>query len=206
MNEAHNIDCMEYMKTVPDKYFDLAVVDAPYGGGLTEGGGCKGWFSKYHQAGEQPDEKSRFGGRFDRYKQSEVDENGKTRKKPILWDVAPPPARSLRPASRAALAGRGFRGAGGTGRGAGSLVRPRGPTGRCGPRFLGVPLRALCAARLRTGAPLPLSLAGVVVARGRVPPASVARLIRPACCAAAAGRNRSMLRLFSRAEPGKLRI
>ena len=91
MNEARNIDCMEYMKTVPDKYFDLAVVDPPYGGGLTEGGGCKGWFSKYHQAGEQPDEKSRFGGRFDRYKQSEVDENGKTRKKPILWDVAPPP-------------------------------------------------------------------------------------------------------------------
>lgn len=26
-----NIDCMEYMKTVPDKYFDLAIVDPPYG-------------------------------------------------------------------------------------------------------------------------------------------------------------------------------
>jgi len=26
-----NIDCMEYMATVPDKYFDLAVVDPPYG-------------------------------------------------------------------------------------------------------------------------------------------------------------------------------
>jgi len=25
-----NIDCMEYMKTVPDKYFDLAIVDPPY--------------------------------------------------------------------------------------------------------------------------------------------------------------------------------
>lgn len=33
MNVAYNIDCMEYMKTVPDKYFDLAVVDPPYGGG-----------------------------------------------------------------------------------------------------------------------------------------------------------------------------
>ena len=42
-------------------------------------------------------------------------------------DVAPPPPRSLRPASRAALAFRGYGGAGGTGRGAGSLVRPRGP-------------------------------------------------------------------------------
>lgn len=30
---AYNIDCMEYMKSVPDKYFDLAVVDPPYGGG-----------------------------------------------------------------------------------------------------------------------------------------------------------------------------
>ena len=26
-----NIDCMEYMKTLPDKFFDLAVVDPPYG-------------------------------------------------------------------------------------------------------------------------------------------------------------------------------
>lgn len=26
-----NIDCMEYMRTVPDKYFDIAVVDPPYG-------------------------------------------------------------------------------------------------------------------------------------------------------------------------------
>jgi len=26
-----NIDCMEGMKQYPDKYFDLAVVDPPYG-------------------------------------------------------------------------------------------------------------------------------------------------------------------------------
>lgn len=49
MNEAYNIDCMEYMKTLPDNAFDLAVVDPPYGGGFTENGGCKGWFTKYHQ-------------------------------------------------------------------------------------------------------------------------------------------------------------
>lgn len=30
-NIAYNIDCMDYMKTVPDLYFDLAVVDPPYG-------------------------------------------------------------------------------------------------------------------------------------------------------------------------------
>lgn len=31
MNIAHNVDCMEYMQSVPDKYFDLAVVDPMYG-------------------------------------------------------------------------------------------------------------------------------------------------------------------------------
>ena len=30
-SETYNMDCMEYMKTVPDKFFDLAVVDPPYG-------------------------------------------------------------------------------------------------------------------------------------------------------------------------------
>ncbi len=28
---AYNMDCMDYMKSVPDKFFDLAVVDPPYG-------------------------------------------------------------------------------------------------------------------------------------------------------------------------------
>ena len=31
MNEAYNIDCMEYMRNVPDGYFDIAVCDPPYG-------------------------------------------------------------------------------------------------------------------------------------------------------------------------------
>lgn len=30
-NRAYNIDCMKYMRSIPDKYFDLAVVDPPYG-------------------------------------------------------------------------------------------------------------------------------------------------------------------------------
>jgi site-specific DNA-methyltransferase (adenine-specific) len=29
--ELLNCDCMEYMKNIPDKYFDLAIVDPPYG-------------------------------------------------------------------------------------------------------------------------------------------------------------------------------
>lgn len=35
MNVAYNMDCMEYMRSLPDKAFDLAVVDPPYGGGAT---------------------------------------------------------------------------------------------------------------------------------------------------------------------------
>lgn len=41
------MDCMEYMRSLPDKTFDLAVVDPPYGLGdkkLTNGGT---WASKY---------------------------------------------------------------------------------------------------------------------------------------------------------------
>ena len=41
MNIAYNMDCMEYMRTLPDKVFDLAVVDPPYGIGMD--GGCVGY-------------------------------------------------------------------------------------------------------------------------------------------------------------------
>lgn len=34
MNVAYNMDCMEYMKTLPDNAFDFAVVDPPYGIGI----------------------------------------------------------------------------------------------------------------------------------------------------------------------------
>ena len=27
----HNVDCMEFMKTIPDKYYELSIVDPPYG-------------------------------------------------------------------------------------------------------------------------------------------------------------------------------
>lgn len=30
ISEVYNIDCVEYMKTLPDKFFDLAIVDPPY--------------------------------------------------------------------------------------------------------------------------------------------------------------------------------
>ena len=37
ISEVHNIDCVEYMKTLPDNYFDLAIVDPPYGIGEADG-------------------------------------------------------------------------------------------------------------------------------------------------------------------------
>ena len=33
LNKLYNCDCMELMKEIPDKYFELAIVDPPYGGG-----------------------------------------------------------------------------------------------------------------------------------------------------------------------------
>ena len=34
LNKIHNMYCLEYMKTVPDKYFDLVLTDPPYGIGM----------------------------------------------------------------------------------------------------------------------------------------------------------------------------
>lgn len=34
ISEVYNIDCMEYMRSLPDKHFDLAIADPPYGDGL----------------------------------------------------------------------------------------------------------------------------------------------------------------------------
>lgn len=31
LNQLYNMDCMDGMKEFPDKYFDLAIVDPPYG-------------------------------------------------------------------------------------------------------------------------------------------------------------------------------
>ena len=43
VSEIHNCDCMEFMRTVPDKFFDLAVVDPPYFSGPERRGfyGCR---------------------------------------------------------------------------------------------------------------------------------------------------------------------
>ena len=54
ISETYNMDCMEYMRQLPDKYFELAVVDPPYGigedggkartrGSKAKNGDKKGW-------------------------------------------------------------------------------------------------------------------------------------------------------------------
>ena len=104
MKDFYNMDCMEGMKEYPDNYFDLAIVDPPYGAGFTEGGGCKGWFTKYHQTLDTKNKElgvhfhgrgrskkylepfaneTRFGSkdsRFEKYKRNGI----------IGWDEAPP--------------------------------------------------------------------------------------------------------------------
>lgn len=64
----YNMDCVEAMKRFPDGFFDLAIVDPPYGDGNSGiGGGVRG------SADGSTDTKrwNRFGNRFDRYKKLE---------------------------------------------------------------------------------------------------------------------------------------
>ena len=44
LSEIFNEDCMEFMKRIPDKYYELAIVDPPYGIGMDGGNvGYKGY-------------------------------------------------------------------------------------------------------------------------------------------------------------------
>lgn len=49
MNVVHLCDCMEFMKTVPDKYYDLCIVDPPYGIRASRGG-CGSRTRKYDRS------------------------------------------------------------------------------------------------------------------------------------------------------------
>lgn len=73
LNKLYNMDCMEGMKQIPDKYFELAIVDPPYGGGsqsvnVERERGLQGGSADFEQRG-----RSRFGGWFDRYHISSKD-------------------------------------------------------------------------------------------------------------------------------------
>lgn len=77
-NKFINGDCLEGIKQYPDKYFDLAIVDPPYG-----------------DPGKE--KANRFGGQFAAYKKENiVQRTGRTWSKKYGkeindWDVAPPP-------------------------------------------------------------------------------------------------------------------
>lgn len=76
----YNMDCLELMRTLPDKCIDLAICDPPYGDGGT---------------GLKRSDNSRFGGHFDNYKnEGGVERTGgkwaaKYGKKIVVWDKAP---------------------------------------------------------------------------------------------------------------------
>ena len=68
MNVAYNMDCMEYMKKLPDNAFDLAVVDPPYGDG------CSQTVNAERERERERRVWNRCGQRFDRYKKDNVQE------------------------------------------------------------------------------------------------------------------------------------
>ena len=81
--ELLNCDCMEYMRTLPDNAFDLAICDPPYGGGndgeLNGGGQVRGKVRPIQV-------NHAFGGRFERYNYPPHDGKKENR---ISWDIAP---------------------------------------------------------------------------------------------------------------------
>lgn len=74
LNRLYNMDCMMAMKEIPDRYFQLAIVDPPYGGG-----GCENTSDVGLQGGHNTKwgsrRRGRFGERFDKYYIS--DSNGR---------------------------------------------------------------------------------------------------------------------------------
>ena len=76
---TYNRDCLEYMRTLPDDYFDLAVADPPYGDALGNDSAVTHTHTHAGAGGTCQDDKpginlserpkwNRFGQRFDRYK------------------------------------------------------------------------------------------------------------------------------------------
>ena len=88
----YNMDCLEALKQFPDNFFDLAIVDPPYGGG------AKSDAEDVYNGAIQ----GRFGGRFEKYilpnKEIGTHFHGRVRserykigeQKINHWDVAPP--------------------------------------------------------------------------------------------------------------------
>jgi len=67
MNQAYNMDCMDAMKSMPDKFFDLAVVDPVYGDVTTGGyltGKSRGGVGPHPKHGAQLWEQPKTGKKY----------------------------------------------------------------------------------------------------------------------------------------------
>lgn len=54
VSEVYNIDCMDYMRNLPDKHFDLVIADPPYGdakSGQKDIRNSRGRFAVYRTGG-----------------------------------------------------------------------------------------------------------------------------------------------------------
>jgi site-specific DNA-methyltransferase (adenine-specific) len=82
MIELLNIDCMEYMRTLPDKAFDLAIVDPPYFDGPQKPGYYKGT-KQITEVGEYKD----LGASWEIPTQPYFNELLRVSKNQIIWGI-----------------------------------------------------------------------------------------------------------------------
>jgi site-specific DNA-methyltransferase (adenine-specific) len=92
LNRLYNADCMAAMREIPDNFFELAIVDPPYGNAIRpDGAGISGGAVDQWQGRGG----TRFGGRFDKYAVPAERTGGTLAaeygKKIANWDIAPPP-------------------------------------------------------------------------------------------------------------------
>lgn len=92
----YNMDCMEGMKEFPDKYFDLAIVDPPYGDGggyMEERNEIRRTIPQVHESTSSTMPESgqvNHGGRWGGWSIKNGRNMGsEIRKKIVAWDVAP---------------------------------------------------------------------------------------------------------------------
>lgn len=80
LNKFYNEDCLEAMKQIPDKYFDLAIVDVPYG--IGEDGSKNNSRSKFAKS---KDYKSFYGNDLEAPTEEYFNELLRVSKNQIIW-------------------------------------------------------------------------------------------------------------------------
>lgn len=74
ISEVHNCDCMDFMRDLPDNFFDLAIADPPYGIDIGDGLGSGKKNCKMHHSWQ-----------FDAPNQDFFDELFRVSKEQIIW-------------------------------------------------------------------------------------------------------------------------